>query len=204
MGTFQPAINCAEITINCTVDGRPVQNTWTALFPGAYSQTDLDNLAELVDGYVAEAWLPVWSTATEYINTHVRGLTASIDLESTNDSSHGAGSADSDPTPNQVAFVISKETGHTGRSARGRIYIFGLGMNNLTDSRTISTASANGLLSVVAAMGAAINGGGWTSVVLSRQHGGVRPTDATTLPITEYTYKTLALATQRRRLGRAG
>lgn len=178
---FQSVPESVEISINCTVNSIPVQNTYHARKVGGYSQADLDSLAGVVDQVVVDDFRPLWATAVTYNTTDVRGLESEVDLTATDGSGTGAGAVAQIPMPNNVSFAIKKLSGFTGRSARGRVYIFGIPASDLdTDENFMKSASLAAWQSAVDAVKDAIDLDLWVPVIVSRFNAGAKRAEGVT------------------------
>jgi hypothetical protein len=173
--------NAAEAVIRAVSGGKPINNVFGFQHAGAYSQTDLDNIAAAVDLWVATEYLPLVSVNVAYQEVHVRGLNAIIDMESHNNTNAGTGGVTGASTTNNVSMCVTLRTGHTGRSARGRTYLFPTGVSNLTSVTEFSGTYALAASLALTAMLLSVAGTGWTWVVISRRTlGAPRPTGVTT------------------------
>lgn len=173
---FQSAPNCANAYIQCSQQGVVVGHALNFYKADGYTQADVDNLAAAVDEWFSTNVLPLLHSGLSYVNTTVRGLTSPVDLLSTNADGAGVGG---DTTgrilPANVSWAVKFTTAFTGRSARGRAFMFGLSDTdtNTANRNTItSTFGANALTAwnALIADAAAV---GWTWVVLSRISEGV-------------------------------
>lgn len=197
---FQPALQCASAVIQQTYGGSIVNNVLNFHLPSVPVQADLDALAAAVDSGWA-TYAAVSSAALNYVNTHVRGLTNAIDLESDNNTSAGHGIDTSNALPGNVALVVTLRTGHAGRSARGRVYMSGLSEDILFGGpNSVSSSFAAAAVGVIQSIQSAADVAGWQFVVLSRHSGGVLRPSATFLPISSIAVRNLFTDSQRNRL----
>jgi len=149
--------------------------------------------------------LPVLHTSYVYRETYVKGLEDIIDLEST-DATHASdtGEITGEDVPGNVAFALKFQTGHTGRSARGRNFISGIPEDAVTGN-TITEAYADAYRDAYTSIATALNSGGFPMVVVSRYTLGAKRTVGLTLPVTVISYTDLNIDSQRNRLaGRGG
>jgi hypothetical protein len=201
---FQPAVNCANAYVEGLVNGRTVGNSLNFRnVAGAYSQADIDDLADAVDDWFSGDILPFLSIDATYVNTHVRGLASSIDLEADNNDGTGVGGEGAEPQPNNVSWVVSFRTGQTGRSARGRMYMWGTALSwYQANEDLVIGATADSIIAAVDNLPAAVAAVGWEHVILSRFSSGVQRTpNALVIPVTQYLYTDLRVDTRRSRLG---
>lgn len=197
---FQSVPNTAEAVVQYTWGGQAVANVLNFVRPGGYDIASLTTLAAVVDLWVDGSLLPMMSNEITYVQTLVRGLENANDLEVTDNTSTGTGTAAQPSVPNNVAFCVTHRTGFTGRSARGRTYLPGM-----LDSNTIgSTAWAASLGTQVDTAFASLNSlaaaAGWQFAVVSRfTAGALRPVGVTFI-ITASEVRNLLIDSQRGRL----
>lgn len=197
---FQSVPNCAEAVIKATVDGVNVFNVLNFWFPSGYGQSDIDNLASAVDDIWGTNILPHLHTSYLYAGTFVRGLANIVDLQGQDLTNAGAGAEGGDSFPNNVAFVLTLYTGHTGRSARGRMYIGGIPASKTATQNTLDATYAGILVTDMLGMITAALAVGWQMTVVSRQSlGAVRPVGINTV-VSSIVARNLVLDSQRRRL----
>ncbi|KKK92037.1 hypothetical protein LCGC14_2706930 [marine sediment metagenome] len=175
---FQAVLNTADIVITYQQNSRQINNILQAFLPTKYDLGDLKLLADAVDVSVAANWLPVQTLDCSYLRTTVRGLEFENDQEATADANAGVGGSVNTGLPNQVTFSIKKQSGLTGRSARGRVYWIGLTRAQLqTDENKLIIVESDVIESKVDAMRAAISATIWQAVIVSRFKDNVkRPT----------------------------
>lgn len=200
---FQPVPDTAEIDIIFTYNGVIAQNVFYAELVGGYLLADLQALAAQIDVNWQGNWRSEQPAECIYIRTEVRGLAVENDLVVTNATSSNPGSHVSGALPNQVSFAIKKESGLTGRSARGRTYWIGI------PKLELDTADENMLLAPYAALIVAnvdtvrtsiIAVPGWTPVLVSRFLAGEKRAQGETFPWISCTNVDLRVDTQRGRL----
>lgn len=197
---FQPVPDCARIEIRANSGGIAIENTLNAQFAGAILQADIDELTEVVDEFVGENFLPVWSASLTYIETYARALDGAIDVESTNNANAGVGGSIVEPEPNNVSFPIKFTTGLTGRSARGRNYWMGMVTNQTFSPSTADAGFVAGVVALYEGLFAAMLTVGWTAVIVQRYANNVLLTNGIPRPITDVGYSSLKLASMRGRL----
>ncbi len=175
---FQSVPNTAEIVITYLQNGVTVNNVMAAFLSTQYDLSDLQVLAGAVDVAVDANWLAIQTSDCSYTRTTVRGLEFENDEEVTADVNAGAGRTIEEGLPNQVTFAIKKQSGLTGRSARGRLYWIGLTVNMLqANENQLILADADAVEAAVDAMRAAITATIWQAVIVSRFNDNVkRPT----------------------------
>lgn len=201
---FQPAVNCAEAVINWSGPGGLYANVLNFKFPTAYDQGDIDALAAAVDEAVGGAMLGLVGTVVSYVNTTVRGLTSSVDLEGVADAEAGAGGASGTSMPPNVTYCLSLRTGLTGRSARGRFYPVGLTSSQLSSAVAVSTTYRDAMIAALETIGSQAGDDGWSWGVLSRQNNNIVLAAAVFREITDVIGVDLNLDSMRRRLAGRG
>jgi len=198
-----PAVNCAVATVQGVNNFRPVSFGLNFHFSaGPYAQSDIEALAEEVDAWVGANALNLICNEAAYTNTHVRGLTNNLDLEADNATNAAPGNQLGETMPNNVSFVVSHRTGLTGRSGRGRTYLWGLATVSLSANEDVFlTTFADQAVDEFEALDSFVAPIGWEHVVLSRHSGGVPRATALIIPVTQYVYTDLKVDTRRKRLG---
>jgi len=198
---YQPVEDTAEIVIQATVNGVPVNNTFYARKPGGYTEGELAALAGAVSTHWGTNMRPLCSSAYVYVGCSVRGLANENDFQATSVAGAGVGAVAASPYPNNVAIAIKRSSGLTGRSARGRVYIGGIPVtvsqtdeNFLTQGHVDNVeAVLNGIRTVIAVLG-------WIEVILSRYVDGLKREAGLTFAVTNYQATDLRVDTRRDRL----
>lgn len=199
---FQSVPGTAEAVVRIQLNGVISTNTFYFEQGGGYTQSDIDNLASLVDAWVDNEYLPLISADAAYLSTNVRGLENIVDLAAVDSTGAGVGGVAQKPLPANVTIAIKRETGLTGRSARGRVYIIGMPITwlptneNLVDPTLLTgmVAALNALRVDVAASSS------WEEVVVSRYSNGVKRTTGVVFPVTTYINTDNTVDSQRGRL----
>lgn len=174
---FQSVPETAQISIVYTYNGEACINTLYGKKVGGYSLGDLAALAAQVDLQTETTWLPLQPSEAVYVRTEVRGLEDENDLVADDDSSAGPGTDVSDPLPNNVTFAVRKNSGFTGRSARGRLYWIGIPRNKTeaTDENRLLQAYVDDIVDAVDDQRVGIDAvSGWAAVLVSRFQGGLK------------------------------
>lgn len=178
---FQSVPETVEIAVTALQGQQPLQNTFHARKVGGYSQADIDSLASAMDSLVDLEWIPLWSNNCTYQGVVIRGLESVVDLEATDGTNAGPGAVSSVPMPNSVALAVKKLSGFTGRSARGRIYVYGMPSNvKATDENFITTVAGNAFRDATDDVRVAIDTEGWVPVIVSRFTEGAQRTEGVT------------------------
>lgn len=182
---FQPVVDTAEIDIIFTQAGETLQNVFYARLPGGYLLADLAAVAAAVDAQVQGSWKPSMVIETFYARTEVRGLAVENDLIATNNTSAGVGVVLTGALPNSVTIAIKKQSGLTGRSARGRCYWIGASTGHLktTDENEFGSGYVASVVAAVDSIRPAIAAVGlWEPVLVSRFSGGLPRAAGVTFP----------------------
>ncbi len=128
---FQPVVDTVEIDIIFTMNGIAAQNVFYAELVGGYVMADLVARATQIDLYWQGNWRTEQPLEVTYVRTEVRGLALQNDIATRDNTSSNPGSDPSATQTNNVTFAIKKESGLTGRSARGRTYWIGIPQNKI-------------------------------------------------------------------------
>lgn len=198
---FQSVPDCAQGTIVGSLNGVPINNTLGFSYVGGgYDQTAIDDLAGGLDNWFAAEVLPLLSTTYNYEHAEVRGLEFISDLEAIDNTNAGPGSDANNPLPALAAVCISFRTGFTGRSARGRNYITGFGVDNLaTNENRIVSSTITALQNAYGLLNSYVTAANWAHVVISRYTLGSARPSGVYLPVTTYLVTDDLWDTQRRR-----
>ncbi len=200
---FQPVLDCVEIDMIFTQNGVTCQNVFYGKLPGGYLLADLVALAAQIDVNWQGNWRTEQPSEVEYVRTEVRGLAVENDLIATDDSSANPGTHIGDTLPNNVTFAIKKESGLTGRSARGRTYWIGIPATELVaaDENQLEAAYIALLVANIGTVRTSISAVGlWEPVLVSRFSGGVPRSPTVTFPWISETNVDTRIDTQRGRL----
>jgi len=197
---FQRVPNTAEIVIRGTLGGQNVVNTFYAEFSGGYDQSDLDELANQVDDWVNDEWLPIISNKYTYNSTDVRGLDQEFDLTSSNNDSTGVGAISGDAVPNNVTLSIKRRSNFTGRGARGRIFVAGIPEDAVDTPNHISDAFATAMEDALNAMQGYLTTANAVGVIVHRISGGTPLATAVVFTLIEWVVMDQVIDSMRRRL----
>lgn len=202
---FQRVPDTALIRMVFRNINREVSNLYYARQVGGYNQAGLDSLAIGLDAYGPQ-FAALMSTDDRYIRTDVVGLDVENDVISTANTSAVDGSLTQQPAPSNVSFVVSRRSGFSGRSARGRTYCCGITIGALSQApygteNQLTETYANAWLAVIDGVRIAIdNVGTFDPVLVSRYHNNAKRPEAVTFPWVTTIYTTLTLASRRDRL----
>lgn len=201
---FQPAPNIVGVEVRCTYLGQNVENTLYFQCLATPTATDVQEIAEQVEGWFVTSVLPELSDQLVYRETYARSLeTESAPEFTANESLGDTGVDTSAPLPGNVTWTIQFRTGLTGRSYRGRNYIMGLSENQIVGNQ-LATATAAALVTAYNALLTVASGFDWSWVVLSRQQDGALLPNAIGAAVNNVGYANLDLDSQRRRLAGRG
>ena len=211
---FIPAPNTALIEAIYTYGGWVIENTFHVQKATPFTSLDLQGACNAFDAWDSTGTFK-WQACRRAENVLTQWKARALDtpsspvfiftLPTSRPGSAGSGGA----MPGGSTFCITMQTGHAGRSQRGRIYLPGLAtfdlqsapnQNLVTAARANAyVASINSLIAQLAALSPAL-----TLVVVSYMSGGAWRSTAQTTPITNAAYSDLAVDSQRRRLAGRG
>lgn len=200
---FQPVLDTVEIDMIFTYNGEIAQNVFYASIAGGYSLADLVVLAAQIDVNWQGNWRAQQPLEVTYLRTEVRGLAVENDVEATDNTSTNPGTDVSPAMPNNVTFAIKKESGLTGRSARGRTYWIGIPTSKLDspDENRLKQIYIDLIVLAVDTVRTSIIAVPlWSPVLVSRFSGGVKRSMGKTFPWITTTNVDRIIDTQRGRL----
>lgn len=199
---FQSVPNTASITVIHSQNGENLVNTMHAELVTGYDQADIQALATAVDLIWGTEMKSLMTQNSAYTRTEVRGLAIENDLFAFGGNSAGPGGVASGGLPNSVTLSIKKNSGFTGRSARGRLYVIGMPAATLSsDENVYLSASVNAREDALELVRAAIAATDWTPVIVSRFANGVPRDFGVTFPWVSVTAIDNTVDTQRERIG---
>lgn len=180
---FQAVPETAEVNTIYEQEGITLQMTFYARFEGGYSQTDVQNLANLADFGVGAYFLPIQTDGVSYIRSEARGLAVLNDVAASANANAGPGLNASGSLPNQVTIAIQRNAGLTGRSARGRIFWIGLARDDISaDENFVNPLDVTAIVAAVANFRGQLDQSGWDPVIVSRYTGGSQRPEGVTFP----------------------
>lgn len=196
---FVPFTNTAEVRVQHTLNGKPVENTLYFQRADSIQDTELDALAAALETWWFASLKPNQSNELVHVRTVAVELSNPDSLMSVNDDHNGvSGDANSDASSNQAAFCLRFGTNKRGRSWHGRNYIPGIPEAYVDGSRVSSTA-VDAYQAAYEALLFDVLPEGWTWVVASRRHNKEWRTLGVTEPVTGVSATTTALASVRGR-----
>ncbi len=200
---FQAVVDTVEIDIIYTQHAQILQNVFYAKLPGGYVLADLEALAVGIDAQVQGTWKTQQVIEAFYDRVEVRGLAEENDLIATNNTNAGVGGNVNGALPNNVTLSIKKESGRTGRSARGRTYWIGCPQDKLkaSDENMFQAAYVTSVTTAVDTIRQQIPSIGlWEAVLVSRFSGGLPRAFGLTFPWVSSVAVNDVVDTQRGRL----
>lgn len=196
---FQTVGDTAEAIIRYSMNTQVCTLTFYGKYSGNYTQANLDDLAEAMDGWAGTYFKPIISSQGVYLSTNVRGLEFFNDQESFNDTNSGVGGLAGQPLSNALAFAVKRRSAFTGRSARGRVYM-PLNISHLAaDEDFVLQTEADDIVANLDEVRAEMLLKGWTEVIVSRYTAGALRAVGVTYPVVAYQWTDLGVDTQRRR-----
>lgn len=199
---FQSVPETAQAFVEFVQNDQVVGNTFYFRKTGGYAEANLEELADDIDDWVATEYLPNMSNEISYVRTVVRGLEDESDYEVENRDGVGIGDQAGSLLPGNVTLAFQRISGLTGRSNRGRIYVPGLRLANLTANENIaSVGTLTAFLEALIEIATYAVTHGWVEVIVSRFHNGAKRETATTQNVIDWTYTNAYLDSQRGRLG---
>jgi hypothetical protein len=202
---FQRVPETVQIAMVFEIQNVYVRNLYYAQKPGGYNQADIDGLAAEIDNTMPPAFYSLMWQEDAYLETEVKGLDTEFDIASGAATPHAGSVATGRSLPLNVAFAVRQKSGLSGRSARGRVYIAGVLVNQVS-----FTADQQSYLTQTAAdaWAAAVDGvritianyTTWDPVLVSRYHNGSKRAEAVVFPWIDTDYSSLKVATRRSRL----
>lgn len=205
--SFQRVPFTVEIRVMYELDNESMMNTYHADRGIAYTQAEIQTLADLIDGGCPGVMLLAQSTYLNYLRTDVIGLNSLNDFSATASLFADNGGRANYALPRHESFVVTRRGTLSGRSARGRVFTLGISVNSLDsdedDNSRIFVSIADALRDSVDCFRIAIDGTGiWEPVIVSRYTDGSKRAEGVTFPWLSSDYLTRKLGTQRRRLTR--
>lgn len=196
---FQPIPNVASVEIRYDMpDAVRAENRIFFLQPAGYTLATVQALSQIVDNWVGTSWRGNLPSAVNYRETFVRGQTMEEDVQAVSADGAGPGLLNNPPLPNEVSFAVKFETGLTGRSARGRLYVTGLIENDVTGN-LLSVTRANEFVNSINTLFATAQASNWIPVVVQRINDGELLPAGIPRPIVDVGFTDLIVDSQRGR-----
>jgi hypothetical protein len=197
---FQSVPRTCQITVAWSINGQPLVNTFYAFKGEAYTAADIDDVAAAVDLWVDSSLKPILGAETTYVRTEVRGLENEEDFLSIVTTNSGLCGVTSASVPNQVCFAMKRNSGLTGRSARGRVYMPIMQVVLASNENTVSSTFAEALRDALNALRIVLLALEWIESIVSRYNEGVKREVGINFAVTGYDFTDLVVDTQRGRL----
>jgi len=198
---FQSCPDIAEVVVLGDSAGKTIVNVLHARKTGGYGATDVQNLAVAVSAVTHAQYPGLVSGDIQIAGVRVKGLANLNDFEFVTNPTPAPGSVGTTPLPANNSLVITLRSAVTGRSARGRLYSFPTGSDNLdTPANTYLATYAAALVSMWEDVAVAIATEGWDHVILSRFTGGAQRALGVGFVVTQILARNLSADSQRGRL----
>jgi hypothetical protein len=210
---FIPAPNTARVEMVYTCQGQIIENVFHVEGPHPLSLAELQAITNVFLAWYktgAVGWYQQLVVSCALTTIKATALdTASSPLYINTPAAPIIGNISATPLPLGITFCMTAQTGHIGRSQRGRMYITGIANNlpqaspnvNLCSTGYVANCATllNSLITQVAAIGA-----GYALVVTSYYNGGAWRAVANNTHITNWSFADYAFDSQRRRLANRG
>jgi len=197
---FVPAPNIVMVEIRAIMDSQHIENRIMVDVLTEPTPTICSDLAALVGGWVG----------TSYVNTVTADVTFTEVVATSQHSIDGpqatfsafadaVGNVAGQAMPNETSLCLSLRTGNRGRSARGRLYMFGI-PRSVVNLNTADATYLSGVVGLFETLMSDINGLGWLWVIVSYvSEGAPRPGGPVYFPITEMLFTDPTVDSQQRR-----
>lgn len=201
---FQPVPNTAFLAMRFTSLGEAVENTFYYKKSTPWDEADLLLIAAAAADTYASDWTVLQATTCAMDEVYARDLTTEAAAQASDLSQSGTTGDQDDPEPGNVTLAVSRLSGLTGRSARGRIYWNGL-YSLAVEGNTFIAGYAGLVVAAIEALDAAVVAAvASTPVIVSRVQAGVVLATAVTYPIVTWAVHDNNVDSQRRRLAGRG
>jgi hypothetical protein len=206
---FIPAPNTAQVELIYTYQGTTFENTFHVQKGAPFTNAQLVTLNSTFntwDSVGATAWANYRTDGCFLQQIKSRALdtsSAPVAIYVLPAPRGGGWSGSGQYMPANVAFCLTLQTGLSGRSQRGRIYVGGIRGNMCQAYPNGSDAVvswANSLVASVNALITQLTAAGFTLVVTSFYNNGAWRTTASNTPVLNAAYADVHLDSQRRRL----
>lgn len=196
---YQAVPNGIELLIRGTNLEMQTENSFYFQKDGTVSQLDLDNLTDGVSAAVITYWKPNLPSSWVGVEVYARGLSAAVDLQSTDTSIAGeVGTLSGTPMPSLATVAVARRSGLTGRASRGRIFWQALS-ESFTTGNQITSGMATSILEAVNAVDTVAIGLDLLPIIVSRLSEGATPTEALVFAIADWLFTDLVIDTRRSR-----
>lgn len=201
---FQPVPNTIGADVRCTLFGQQVENTLYFEQTGVPTASQVQACAEMVEEWFVTYVLPALSVSVVYREVYARSLVFAAAPEWTANGQTGdVGTNPVASLPGNVSWVVKFTSGLTGRSSRGRNFIFGIPEDQNVGNQIHPSFAAAMKDGYEQLMGIAVTNDFVWSIV-SRRQNNVQLANGIAYPIVGVGFTDLDLDSQRRRLNGRG
>jgi len=176
----------------------PVENTFYYSYTTPPDESELETLLDALSAVYTASFKPLLPDGVTVTELYARDLGSEVAAQALVPVASGQGSATGDSMPSFNTIAISRRSGLTGRSARGRIYWLGLSESQVQGQVVMSTPRA-AMLAAVLAWDAAASAQGFEPVIVSRYHNHVKRAEGVTYAIEGWSLTDFDVDTQRNR-----
>lgn len=198
---FIPVPNCIQARPQYqSTSGVIAENVLYFATSSVPTETDLSEVGDMLGDWIRDSWAANVSNIWSAVGINLRAMNEAEGLEMAyNTGFPHVGGDTATPAPNNVAYTVTLSTGLVGRSARGRVYGFGLRNANVLTGNRLSDAAQTTFQASWTALRLSAQDAAHAWQVVSFQEGGVLRTAGRPLPVLSVNVR-FPLATQRRRL----
>jgi hypothetical protein len=165
---FQSCPFIVEAVVLGTIGAKTVANVLHFQRLSGYNQEQVDTLADSIGGTIGALYPGLIHAGVTVVSVQVRGLQDIIDLTSTSAIAAGTGTLTGESMPSNQSLAVKFTTGKTGRSARGRVYMFPTSTDSYAGVNELDAGYTNAAISLWTNVFDDARTDGWTPVVLSR------------------------------------
>lgn len=167
---FQSCPSIVKVEINAVYGGKILANVLHAKRE-AYTEGDVEALADAMASSVSTTYPQLCSAGMTLTDVVVTGLERINDYSFSSLISPNAGTSTGDSMPANQSFSIKLGSALTGKSARGRVYLFPTGSDSFSGVNVLATTYVEQAIAMLAAWKDTMFSAGFTWVVLSRVTG---------------------------------
>jgi hypothetical protein len=168
---FVPVAQTALVELRMLCAGQHVENTIYALAPDPFDPSSLTSLANTVKAWWIAEMAPLLSDIVSLEEVVATDLTTATGGQVSISGDHELGTQIGGAAPNGSTFTVSFRTAERGRAFRGRNYIVGLPLEQLSDTNHVQSSWATDLITAYEALKTALVAADFIWVVVSRFHG---------------------------------
>lgn len=195
---FVPVPGVVSYELRGTLLGQEVENVIYVQQPTG--QPQIASIAAAIEAWIDGTWSNLWSVSAQWDEIYATVLTTDTSPAYSFPISPAITGGDGSPSlPGNVAFCFSARTDARGRSARGRLYAFGIPEDKVTGNLLDPTVVSGGVAALMA-LRSTIGSMEASMVVVSRISGGVPRETGLVRPITVWAAVDNVVDSQRRRL----